>query len=154
MSRTQLHITLQQPCSSYNMTEQASSTLRKCQYCTLSFKPQGHATHERYCRQWQNRQLNPPTTAGPSHDNTDPVPQPIPVGDALQTIVQRQWDGGVYFLVLLSRSPIPLTNNTLGICTIVICALDIASGREPVARPQTPIRNIQQNQDEGPIEGI
>jgi len=136
------------------MTEQPSSTLRKCQYCTLSFKPQGHATHERYCRQRQNRQLTPPTTAGPSHGNTNPVPQPIPVNDALQTIVQRQRDGGVYFLVLLSRSPIPLTDNALGVTDIVMRALDVASGRESVARPQTPVRNIQQNQDEGIIEGI
>jgi len=63
--------------------------------------------------------------------------------------------GCVKFLVLRSWSPIPLTDNTLGIIwiDIVIHALDIASGREPVARPQTPIRNVQQNQDDGIIEG-
>lgn len=58
-------------------------------------------------------------------------------------------------LVLRSWSPIPLTDNTLGIIciNIVIHALDIASGRQPVARPQSPIRNVQQNQDDGIIEG-
>jgi len=50
---------------------------------------------------------------------------------------------------------ISLTDNTLGIIciNIVIHALDIASGREPVARPQTPVINVQQNQDDGIIEG-